>query len=262
MLTTFVRHEWRSFAADPSVWVAAGVFAAAIAYGTVNGARWVAFQRGAIAAAQLEEAVRFDKHQAEIVRIAGEKATVSVFSDPRNPDAVGRSLGARYAILPPAPTAALAVGQSDLLPYYFKMTTDAKETILASAELENPHRLLTGRFDLAFVLIYLYPLLILGLTYNMLSAEKEQGTLVLALAQPVSLHRLVGGKVALRFGLFLGAVLVTVAVAVIVGGLDAGAPGAGARLLRGSPRSRCMDCSGLRWQFSSRLSAGPRRRTL
>ena len=231
MLITLVRHEWRSFAADPAVWIAAGVFAAAIAYGTTNGARWVAFQRGAIADAQHEEAVRFEKHQADIVRIVREKATVSAFSDPRNPDAVGRSLGARYAFLPPAPTAALAVGQSDLLPYYFKMTTDAKETVLASAELENPHRLLTGRFDLAFVLIYLYPLLILGLTYNMLSAEKEQGTLVLALAQPVSLQRLVVGKVALRFGLFLGAVLLTVAVAVTIGGVDISPAGARTRLL-------------------------------
>jgi ABC-2 type transport system permease protein len=231
VLTTLFRHEWRSFATDPSVWIAAAVFAAAIAYGAVNGARWVAFQRGAIADAQHEEAVRFDKHQAEIVRITREKAQVSAFADPRNPDAVGRSLGARYAILPPAPTAALAIGQSDLLPYYFKMTTDAKETVLASAELENPHRLLTGRFDLAFVLIYLYPLLILGLTYNMLSAEKEQGTLVLALAQPVSLQRLVVGKVALRFALFLGAVLLAAAVAVTVGGADIGASGAAARLL-------------------------------
>jgi len=139
VLNTILRHEWRSLSADASVWIVVAVFAGAIGYGTLNGARWVAFQQEAIAEAQQEEAERYQRHQTEIVRINRENATVSAFSDPRNPDAVGRALGARYAVLPPTPVAALSVGQSDLLPYYFRMTTDAKETILAAAELENPH---------------------------------------------------------------------------------------------------------------------------
>jgi ABC-2 type transport system permease protein len=230
MFVTLVRHEWRSLTADASLWLVFAVFAGAIGYGALNGARWVAFQRDALEEALNEEDERFRKHEAEIARITREQATVSAFADPRNPDAVGRSLGSRYAMLPPTPLAALAVGQSDLLPYYFKMTTDAKETVLAAAELENPHRLLTGRFDLAFVLIYLYPLLILALTYNMLSLEKEQGTLVLALSQPVSLRTLVAGKVALRFGLFLAALTAVAMLGVMMGGV-ALAPGVGARLV-------------------------------
>jgi ABC-2 type transport system permease protein len=231
VFTTILRHEWRSLAADASLWIVAGVFAAAIGYGAFNGVRWVAFQREAIAEALDEEQERLWKHEAEIVRINRENAAVSTFSDPRNPDAAGRSLGARYAVLPPGPLAPLAVGQSDLLPYYFKMTTDAKETVLAATELENPHRLLAGRFDLAFVLIYLYPLLILALTYNLLSAEKEQGTLVLALSQPVSLRTVIAGKVALRFGLFVAAVVAMAAIAILIGGVNLTAPGVVARLV-------------------------------
>jgi len=230
VLNTILRHEWRSLSADASVWIVVAVFAGAIGYGTLNGARWVAFQQEAIAEAQQEEAERYQRHQTEIVRINRENATVSAFSDPRNPDAVGRALGARYAVLPPTPVAALSVGQSDLLPYYFRMTTDAKETILAAAELENPHRLLAGRFDLAFVIIYLYPLLILALTYNVLSSEKEQGTLVLTLSQPVSLRTLVAGKVLLRFVLFMGAVGFLALMALVVGGVDLGASGVAPRL--------------------------------
>jgi ABC-2 type transport system permease protein len=231
VFATLLRHEWRSLAADASIWIVVGVFAAAIGYGTFNGVRWVALQHEAIAETLDEEQERFRKHEAEIVRINRENATVPAFSDPRNPDAAGRSLGARYAVLPPTPLAALAVGQSDLLPSYFKMTTDAKQTVLAAAELENPHRLLTGRFDLAFVLIYLYPLLILALTYNLLSAEKEQGTLVLVLSQSVSLRKLVAGKVALRFGLYGAAVVAMAALAIIVGGVNFTAPGVGPRLV-------------------------------
>ena len=69
---------------------------------------------------------------------------------------------------------------------------------MATTEIENPNRLLAGRFDLAFVIVFLYPLLILTLSYNMLSAEQEQGTLALTLSQPVSLRTLVSGKVLLR----------------------------------------------------------------
>ena len=230
MLQALLRHEWRSLSADASIWLVVGVFAAAIGYGTVNGARWVTFQRTAIGEALAEERERFQKHETEIIRINRENATVSAFADPRNPDAAGRSLGARYAVLPPTPLAPLAVGQSDLLPSYLKMTTDAKETVLAATEIENPHRLLTGRFDLAFVLIYLYPLLILALTYNLLSAEKEQGTLVLASSQPVSLRTMVIGKILLRFAVFLVAVVGLALVAAVVVGIDLRAPGVLSRL--------------------------------
>jgi ABC-2 type transport system permease protein len=225
MLGTLLRHEWRSLSADASIWLVVTVFAAAIGYGMFNGARWAAFQQHAIDQAQTEEAERHQKHQADILRINRENAKVSAFADPRNPDAVGRTLGARYAVLPSTPLAPLAVGQSDLLPYYFKMTTDAKETALAATEIENPHRLLAGRFDLAFVIIYLFPLLILALTYNLLSAEKEQGTLVLALSQPVSLRTLVVGKILLRFAVFLTAVIGLALVAALVVGVDVRASG-------------------------------------
>jgi ABC-2 type transport system permease protein len=231
MVKALLRHEWRSLTADASLWVVVAMFAVAIGYGAFNGVRWVDFQQQAIAEAQQEETERFQKHEREIARINRENATVSAFADPRNPNAVGRSLGARYAVLPPTPLAALAVGQSDLLPYYFKMTTDAKETVLAATELENPHRLLAGRFDLAFVLIYLYPLLILALTYNLLSSEKEQGTLVLALSQPVSLRTLATGKIAVRFALFVVAVVAISLVAMTAAGVDLGAGGVLPRLV-------------------------------
>jgi ABC-2 type transport system permease protein len=231
VIKALLRHEWRSLTADASLWVVVAMFAVAIGYGAFNGVRWVDFQQQAIAEAQQEETERFQKHEREIARINRENATVSPFADPRNPDAVGRSLGARYAVLPPTPLSPLAVGQSDLLPYYFKMTTDAKETVLAATELENPHRLLAGRFDLAFVLIYLYPLLILALTYNLLSSEKEQGTLVLALSQPVSLRTLATGKIAVRFAVFVVAVVAMSLVAMTVAGVDLGAGGVLPRLV-------------------------------
>jgi ABC-2 type transport system permease protein len=226
MFSRILRHEWRTLTADTSLWLVVGVFALAIAYGTFNGVRWVRFQQQAIADASREERERFARHEAAIARIAAGELKVSPFADPRNPQAAGSRLGARYAVLPPSPLAALSIGQSDLLPSYFKITSDSKENVTAGAELENPHRLLTGRFDLAFVIIYLYPLLILALSYNLLSAEKEQGTLALVLAQPVSLRTLTAGKVTLRFVVFLVTVGGMALVAAMVAGVDVSAPGA------------------------------------
>jgi len=221
-----LKHEWRGLWADGSVWLTVGVFALAIGYGAASGSAWVASQRAAIDEARHEERERHQRHAEEIARINRERATVSAFADPRNPDAAGRSMSARYAVLPPRPLAALAVGQSDLWPSYLKVTTDAKETVMAAAALENPHRILVGRFDPAFVLVFLYPLLILGMTYNLLSSEKEQGTLLLALSQPVALPVLLGGKLLLRLLVCAAAVTVFAVILLSAAGVDLTATGA------------------------------------
>jgi ABC-2 type transport system permease protein len=202
-----LRHEWRGLTADALVGVLVAIFAIAAGYGLLNGVRWVAFQKAALAEATREERDRHAAFEADIRRINQEQANVPAFADPRNPDAAGRRMASRYAMMPPADLAPMAIGQTDLLPYYFRMTTDAKESVLAATELENPQRLLAGRFDLSFVVIYLLPLLILTLSYNLLSAEKEQGTLALALSQPTSLRTLVLLKIAPRLLLFLALVV-------------------------------------------------------
>lgn len=231
MLRRILHHEWRSLTADAALGVIVGVFALAIGYGVWNGSRWVAFQQSALASAAVEEATRYDGLKAQVARIAAGEEKVSPFADPRNPANVGGRLGPRYATLPPGPLAPLAIGQSDLLPYYFRITTDSRENIVATTEIENPQRLLVGRFDLAFVIVFLFPLLILAITYNMVSSEQEQGTLALALSQPVSLATLVTGKVLLRALLLVGLVVVFSAVALVATGTSLAAPGVAVRLL-------------------------------
>jgi ABC-2 type transport system permease protein len=120
------------------------------------------------------------------------------FRDPRNPRAVNSVYGYQWAVLPPAPLASLAIGQSDLLPYYSAVTASSRHTSVQLDELQNPLQLLAGRFDLAFVAVYLLPLLVFALSYNMLSEERENGTLSLVLAQPATLRTLLLAKSLLR----------------------------------------------------------------
>lgn len=230
MLGRIIRHEWRTLGADATLWVVGLAFVAAIGYGVWNGARWVGFQQAALAASAAEEAERYAGLEKEVQELQRTGGKVSPFRDPRSPSNAGSRFAPRYATLPPGPLAPLAVGQSDLLPYYFKVSTDSRDAIVGATEIENPQRLLVGRFDLAFVLIFFYPILILALCYNMLSAEQEQGTLALTLSQPLSLATLASGKVLLRAGVLVGTVVACTLAALFIGGVDLGGPGALPRL--------------------------------
>jgi ABC-2 type transport system permease protein len=225
MLSQIMKHDWRNLSADRTLWAIAAVLVMAIGYGAYNGDSWVRFQSETLRAAAEEERQRLETIQRDIVAADAGKIKPSPFVDPRSPAAVGRRLGARYAMMPPGPLAPLAIGQSDLYPYYFKVTTSSKDTFLNNDEIEHPVHLLSGRFDLAFVILYLYPLVILALSYNLLSGEKEAGTLALTLSQPVTLRSLVAGKIALRFGFVLAVAVGLSLAGVTLAGADLASEG-------------------------------------
>ena len=80
----------------------------------------------------------------------------------------------------------------------------------------NPVQLLFGNFDLAFVIIFILPLLIIAFTFNILSKEKELGTLRIIGAQPISIVKWLLQKMAIRYMVFslivFGILLATLAV--------------------------------------------------
>jgi ABC-2 type transport system permease protein len=110
-------------------------------------------------------------------------------------------------MLSPAPLAPLAIGQSDLFPSYYRTGIVSRDTFLANDEVVNPGHLAAGRFDLAFVIVYIFPLLVLALSYDLISAEREGGTLALVLSQPVRLRTVMAGKLFTRVGLMVALVL-------------------------------------------------------
>jgi ABC-2 type transport system permease protein len=226
-----MKHEWRSLRADRTLWVIVPLFALIIGYGVYNGVSWARFQRATLAAAAAEERERYAQASREIVEIENTGREVSPFYDPRLPSVASGRSGLRYAQLPPAPLAALSVGQSDLYPYYFKVSRQSKQTFTTNDEIENPTNLLAGRFDLAFVVIYLFPLLILALSYNLISAEREQGTLAMMMSQPVALRSFVAGKVGMRAVVVLLLAIGFSLAGFLLGGVNLTAEGAWWRLL-------------------------------
>jgi ABC-2 type transport system permease protein len=176
MIPHWLKLELRLLTRDRGVWVVLLLFAATLVYGLWNGGR-IAFQQREIAVALTKESFAFHD---QIRRALAQQAV--------DPKAVaGRGA---IAVLPPAPLPLLAIGQSDLSPGHenvvlWRLNTPGDER----AELDNPSHLLAGSFDLAFVLVWLYPLCLLALLYDVLARDREAGTLRLGLAQGISAGR-------------------------------------------------------------------------
>jgi len=96
------------------------------------------------------------------------------------------------------PLNALSIGQRDVNPSIGRVTIRNLENQKYDTDLFNPVNLLAGNLDFSFVLIYLFPLLIIAFTYNVLSEEKEGGTWRLILAQRDGAGRLLVQKFAVR----------------------------------------------------------------
>jgi len=146
----------------------------------------------------------------------GMEVSVPSWTIPSGPMAVGNYYP-RVAAMEQQPMAFIATGQADLFTHYVKPTASGDEAALNFTEMTSPVQLLFGSFDLAFVIIYLLPLLIVAFSYNVLSAEKESGSFRLLAAQPIGLQNWVLQKLALRF--FWLSLLVLVSLIVVFWGL-------------------------------------------
>jgi len=115
-----------------------------------------------------------------------------------SPGALGLSVLSHYTVLPPTPLAALSIGQTDVQPTYYKVSAHPALTFLNDAEIQNPLNVLAGSFDVAFVIVFLLPIFIVALTFDLMSKEKESGVLGLVLAHGVSKTAFILAKGAAR----------------------------------------------------------------
>ncbi len=105
----------------------------------------------------------------------------------------------RVAVKTPNELAFIATGQSDMFSDFKKPTLTYGNAVEDFTEMTSPVQLLFGSFDLAFVIVYLIPLLVIAFTYNVLSAERESGTLRLIAAQSIDISKWLLQKMFIRF---------------------------------------------------------------
>lgn len=98
----------------------------------------------------------------------------------------------------PTHLAGLSIGQSDVNTNVQRITIKNLEGQRYDTDLVNPMNLQSGNLDLSFVLIYLFPLLIIVFTFNLLSEETETGTWRLVSVQTPSKLKYLLTKLSVR----------------------------------------------------------------
>ncbi|MEO1486003.1 MAG: DUF3526 domain-containing protein [Bacteroidota bacterium] len=188
-------------------------------FATYNGLQTVEKRENDISAARME-VKESDAMMVKLLDSVEQGLTVSVprWTIPSSPMAVG-NYHPRVAAMDPEPMAFVATGQADLFTHYVKPKVSGDDFAMNFAEMTSPVQLLFGSFDLAFVVVYLLPLLIIAFSYNVLSAEKESGSLRLLAAQPLRLQTWVLQKLGLRFFWMFVLVMISTLVVFLLSGI-------------------------------------------
>ena len=194
MIPFLARHEWRVLTASAVV-------------------QWVIVIFGiALVAAAALGAARAAREQHTFEAFAGRTSQQLARTSSVRADVAANDKG-WLALVPPAPLGALAVGQSDVYPGYLKVTARNLDAVVTGDQIEHPLAVASGHFDAAFVVLFLYPLLIFAVSFDLTATERDRGTLRMVLAQPVRLGDVVAGKMIARaLMLALPVVLIPVVV--------------------------------------------------
>jgi len=178
-------YEWKHFTRNPFKIVAVLLFIVAGIYGLHNG--YKLYQNHTTEIEKIQEKIEPEKQkyltQYEEGKLTDENRPWIDMSTPfwaiwNTPT---------YHLKTPSPAMVYSIGQAEQYGFYKRVTFWASPYDADMAEeIANPERLQTGTLDFAFVLLFLTPLLLLILLYNLKSAEAEQGFLPLIEVQTVS----------------------------------------------------------------------------
>ncbi|KQP46203.1 DUF3526 domain-containing protein [Pseudorhodoferax sp. Leaf274] len=194
-------HEWRLLARTPFALAALALLLLLSSLAVLSGARETARQ------------------QHTLQRLAPLQQQ-DLAAQTRKPLARGDAGSAAYygqhaAWSPPSPTAFLALGLRDATPLVLRVRALALQSQLHEGEHFNPELALAGRFDHAFVLVYLAPLFLVALLYDLVSGERRAGRLATLLALPCAGPRLWLRRAALRAALVALCLLLPVLAAAL-----------------------------------------------
>jgi len=119
-------------------------------------------------------------------------------------------------ISPPDKLSALSIGQRDVNPGIQSITIRTLEGQKYDTDLTNPVQLQSGNLDLGFVILYLFPLVIIAFTFNILSEDQESGTWMTIVVQSRSAFQFLLAKFLVRALFLYGILLFLLLVAAII----------------------------------------------
>ena len=171
-------YEWKHFARSPFKIVALLLFILSAIYGLHNGANLYQKQKGEIKKINLKVANQHQKILAYYEK--GEKGPQDrPWIDVSTPFWATWYVSS-YHFKSPSPAMVYSIGQAEQYGFYKEISVWASpyDSDIAE-EISNPERLQLGTLDFSFIVLYLLPLLLLILLYNIKGAEAEQGFLPL-----------------------------------------------------------------------------------
>ncbi|MEP6713116.1 MAG: ABC transporter permease, partial [Ferruginibacter sp.] len=215
-IKTILRYEWLQLKRSKAFWLLTIIFCCISLY-----AAWYG-----------NNEVKQQQRKIELVKYSIDTSMNTLHQQLLKHDSVAWEYEPLYKAIiynKPDGLAALAFGQRDLHKfaieisegtyYYNKYATGYTNKTL-SGEINNPQKQLAGHLDISFVIIFLLPLYFILLSYNLLSSEREQGTLSMLGIQPISIRQIFYSKLFVRwlvtFSLAIGMILLA---SVITGAL-------------------------------------------
>jgi ABC-2 type transport system permease protein len=195
--------EIKNLRRERLLWLLVAVTVCFSALASYNGYQWVATQNGVIESAQQEQQQAIITAQQGLAERKALNQPINWWEDQYDLRGQAFYLMVNYATKPPLPSAALAIGQSDVQPYFFRMLVTSKQDFINQYEFVHPLGLLIGQFDLAFFIIYVLPLLLISISFNALAQEKQSGQLRLLMLQGLSPLRLLFNQLVIRASIIM-----------------------------------------------------------
>lgn len=211
------KYEFKKLTADKTLWIVSLVLVLFTLLSLYNGVEWSKFQLDTVDEIKQDQYKKSEMLKERIINHNAKRKPNSI-TESFAPDGVSSFayLKMHYVAKPPSPNAIFAVGQSDIYPYYIRFSSFSGKNMLINKEVINPVNLLIGKFDFSFMIIYLLPLLIIAISYDIFSSEKERGTLTLIkIYQPNSLKYLFI-KLLFRYVWILTLLLICIVIGIVL----------------------------------------------
>jgi ABC-2 type transport system permease protein len=213
-----VRYEWKLLISQ-KIFLLTVLFTALLLFTALYiGFLEVENQKNTLAEIETFEKAHYQKLGLTLDEIAQNGFQGNAHADPSRPSTMALRNGFRFAAKEPALLQPLHIGQSDLFPYYFKVTANKLQALYHEAEIVNPTLQFIGAFDFSFVVTYLIPLLLIAFCFDLVSREKESGTLPFLQTANVPFFVLTASKAMVRCMLIFGLTWLSAGMVLLLAG--------------------------------------------
>ncbi|MGY4538964.1 DUF3526 domain-containing protein [Mucilaginibacter gilvus] len=181
MLKTVFIFECKKLAASRSFYFIVICLLLTAIYSLYNGRKFISGQQKNIQLAIARENIIFDEVVSRIQHPDTATADAKwAYSHLTDPGWIITSPNKRWTSWwQPTQLSFLSIGNRDVYPYYHELEPYSFYMRFFKNEISSPFKLLYGNFDLAFVITLLFPLFIIGFTFDVYAVEQESGTYAL-----------------------------------------------------------------------------------